>query len=88
MDFVKSPLPPAMGVAEWALDLVNREFTEPAKVDKLLDTWPKHQVRCPHSTQRRAAPRRAAGAVTCGGSSTTSVVSGAAAGATAGQVPG
>jgi len=44
MDFVKSPLPPAMGVAEWALDLVNREFTEPAKVDKLLDTWPKHQV--------------------------------------------
>lgn len=37
--FIEHPLPAAMGVAEWALDLVNREFTDPEQVDRILGLW-------------------------------------------------
>jgi len=39
LDSVGRPLPSNMGIAEHVLDLVNREFTDPDDVDKLLDGW-------------------------------------------------
>lgn len=43
LEHIEKPLPPEMGVAEWCLDLVNREFTDPAEVDRLLDAWPVNE---------------------------------------------
>mmetsp|Transcript_16122 Transcript_16122/g.22265 ORF Transcript_16122/g.22265 Transcript_16122/m.22265 type:complete len:621 (+) Transcript_16122:56-1918(+) len=42
LQHIGKPLPPAMGVAEWVLDLVNSEFSDPVKVDAILDMWPKY----------------------------------------------
>ncbi|KAK3284935.1 hypothetical protein CYMTET_7438 [Cymbomonas tetramitiformis] len=44
LDRIEKPLPSEMGVAEWCLDLVNREFTDPTEVDRLLDVWSENEA--------------------------------------------
>eukprot|EP00241_Pyramimonas_parkeae_P001192 CAMPEP_0114274988 /NCGR_PEP_ID=MMETSP0058-20121206/30082_1 /TAXON_ID=36894 /ORGANISM="Pyramimonas parkeae, CCMP726" /LENGTH=584 /DNA_ID=CAMNT_0001394863 /DNA_START=770 /DNA_END=2522 /DNA_ORIENTATION=- len=40
---IERPLPAATGVAEWALNVVNREFADPERVDHMLGLWAAHE---------------------------------------------
>ena len=40
---IGEPFPPNVNPAEFLLDVVNREFTDPKEVDRILDAWEEHR---------------------------------------------